>query len=251
MTEETETKGNWFEEWFNTPYYHILYKHRDDKEANDFIDTLVGKIQISKEHRVLDVACGKGRFAKYISQKGIKVVGIDISPANIQSALSLSNADLSFVQGDMRQMNYIEEFDYVLNMFTSFGYFDNEEDNFNAISSMVKALKPNGTLLLDFFNTKKILKDLPCEQSLNIDGVDFQVEKVLSGNYIVKNIIISHKDLQYEYHEKVQALDKEDFLEYFYKAGLSDVKIYGNYQFDEWCDDSDRTIFVARKNSHL
>jgi len=248
MVEEIKTKVNWFEEWFDTPYYHILYKHRDDKEANTFIDNLVNKIKISKQNKVLDVACGKGRFAKYISQKGIEVVGVDISPYNIASASLLSNDLLTFVQGDMRQMNYDQEFDFVLNMFTSFGYFDCEGDNLKAILSMAKALKPNGTLLLDFFNTEKVLRELPCDHSLLIDGIDFQIEKKIIGKYIIKNISIFDNGKIFQFQEKVQSLTKDDFIQYFSEAGLSNIKIFGNYHFDVWNKDSERTIFVATKN---
>ena len=70
---------SWFTNWFDSPYYHILYKNRDEKEAQNFIEKLTNYLKINKESKIIDIACGKGRHAMYFNQIGYNVVGIDLS----------------------------------------------------------------------------------------------------------------------------------------------------------------------------
>ena len=76
----------WFIDWFDSYYYHLLYRNRDEKEAQYFIDNLIKYLQISKKSKLIDVACGKGRHAIYFNKYGIDVVGIDLSAKNINFA---------------------------------------------------------------------------------------------------------------------------------------------------------------------
>jgi SAM-dependent methyltransferase len=251
MSSENSPQTQWFENWFNTPYYHILYKNRDDQEAHRFIDNLVRIFDINPTHSVLDVACGKGRFARYLSQVGCEVVGIDISSENIHHASRLVTNKLKFVRGDMRMMEFPPRFDFVLNMFTSFGYFDNENDNINSVKRMVSALRPGGFLILDFFNTEKVLTELPVSHKIEVDGIEFSIFKYTEGKYIVKDISFINENESYHFQERVQALRKEDFLLYFDMAGLKDIKIWGDYDFNPWNTASERTIFTAKKSEKL
>lgn len=238
---------HWFQNWFNTPYYHILYKNRDDQEAHKFIDNLTELFKINTTHSVLDVGCGKGRFAKYLSLVGCQVVGLDISSENIDLASQYSADNLKFVQGDMRAMEFDSKFDFVLNMFTSFGYFENEIENSQAINSMASALKPGGYLILDFFNTPKVLSFLPVSDHKIVDGIDFNIRKFREDNYIVKDITFTHNGEEFQFQERVQALDIPDFRMYFKMAGLHDIHIWGDYDFNPWNIESERIIFSARK----
>src|SRR3989344_5362829 len=127
----SETKHTeWFECWFDSPYYHVLYKNRDFTEAELFIDNLVQLIKPSKSNRILDLACGKGRHAIYLNKKGFDVTGIDLSEKSIECAKISGNETLHFYTHDMRKLFRSNYFDIVLNLFTSFGYFEQErEDN--------------------------------------------------------------------------------------------------------------------------
>lgn len=251
MNSYKEVQSNWFEDWFNTPYYHILYKHRDDQEAHKFIDNLVERYDIHSSHKVLDVACGKGRFAKYISLVGCDVTGIDISLSNIELASEFSKDNLTFIRRDMRNLGLNSQFDYVLNMFTSFGYFDKEEDNLQAIKSMVEALKPNGVFVLDFFNTEKVKNELPLSQTIEIEGINFSIHKYIVSGYIIKDIRFTHNNEYFHFQERVQALTKNNFIAYFEEVNLSDIQLFGDYDFNPWTVSSDRTIFIARKKSTI
>ena len=119
---------NWYTDWFNSPYYHILYKNRDDKEAQFFIDNLIKHLKIKKNSKILDVACGKGRHAYYFHKKNMIVNGIDISLNSINDAKKNKKIGLNFFVHDMRIPFKLKEFDVITNLFTSFGYFDCEND---------------------------------------------------------------------------------------------------------------------------
>ena len=120
MIEETK---EWFGEWFDSPYYHILYRDRDYQEAHAFIDKIVKYFDLHSTDAILDLACGKGRHSIYLNEKGYNVVGVDLSAQNITFASQYGNDRLHFYRHDMREVFRESTFDYVLNMFTSFGYF--------------------------------------------------------------------------------------------------------------------------------
>lgn len=78
--------AEWFENWFDSPYYHLLYSHRDENEAELFIRNLINKTGINKEEKVWDNACGRGRHAKILKELGLQVIATDLSDNNIKFA---------------------------------------------------------------------------------------------------------------------------------------------------------------------
>ncbi len=86
-------KKEWFASWFDSPFYHILYKNRDDEEAQQFISNLIQHIHLKKNAKVMDLACGKGRHARMLHQEGLRVLGVDLSPNSISAAKKLSRMD--------------------------------------------------------------------------------------------------------------------------------------------------------------
>ena len=158
-------KREWFGEWFNSPYYHILYQNRDEVEAKHFIDKLTDYLGFDMNDQILDLACGKGRHSIYLNQNGFEVTGIDLSSENIKHAKQFENERLKFQEWDMRIPFRKDSFDYVLNLFTSFGYFETTEEHCNAIQSIAVSLKPGGKLLLDFLNPYVVVNNLVSAES--------------------------------------------------------------------------------------
>jgi len=243
-----ETK-EWFGEWFDSPYYHILYRDRDYQEAHAFIDKIVKYFDLHSTDAILDLACGKGRHSIYLNEKGYNVVGVDLSAQNITFASQYGNDRLHFYRHDMREVFRESTFDYVLNMFTSFGYFDDQHENQMAISAIEKGLKPSGYLLLDFLNPYKVINNLLPEAIKVVDGIEFHITKHLSeDNYIVKDIRFDHEGKAHHYQERVKAIRRLEFLDFFKSAGLELVDVFGDYQLNAYdCDASDRMIFIVKK----
>jgi SAM-dependent methyltransferase len=238
----------WFAEWFNSPFYHILYKHRDDTEAQIFMRHLIEKLHVKPQHKIMDVACGKGRHAIFLNQLGLEVVGIDLSPENIQYAQQFANERLTFTVHDMRMPYPSCCFDYILNLFTSFGYFETDEEHIQAIHSIASSLKKGGILVIDFFNTYHVLKKLPHTTEKTEDGINFKTIKYLEKGFIIKDIQVDFKQRKFHFQEKVKALDEAKFLEYFSKVGLKVKNLYGDYQLNAFeKEHSDRMIWVLEK----
>ena len=138
----------WFQYWFNSPYYHILYQKRNDAEAEHFIDNLTAFLKPAPNTKMLDIACGKGRHAIYLNKEGFDVTGIDLSEHSIKHAKKFEKDNLHFLVHDMRKLFYINYFDIAFNLFTSFGYFETENEHVNALKSFRKSLNKDGILIL-------------------------------------------------------------------------------------------------------
>lgn len=238
----------WFQYWFNSPFYHILYSQRNDEEAEHLIDNLFAYLKPDADARILDIACGRGRHAIYLNKKGYDVTGIDLSEQSIKYALQFEQRNLHFFVHDMRKLAFINYFDIALNMFTSFGYFESEKDHVNALKSFRKGLKADGTLVIDYFNTQKILKNLTNQEIKEVEGIEFHLHKFVSEGKIIKHINFEHKARAYAFEERVQAFTLTDFERMFEKAGLKVCSLFGSYGLDPFDETkSDRLILVCKK----
>lgn len=238
----------WYHNWFNSPYYHILYKQRDDDEAELFIDNLCAVLTPPKEAQLLDIACGRGRHAIYLNKKGYDVTGIDLSEENIKHAALHENQHLHFFVHDMRNLFYINHFDIAFNLFTSFGYFDHRHDNTKAIHAFAATLRSGGQLVLDFMNTHKITKSLVIKETKKSDGIEFHINRKIENGFIVKEITFTDKDKHFAFREEVQALERKDFEAYFAANNLRVEHVFGDYELNAFDPEhSDRLIFVCRK----
>lgn len=241
--------AEWFAEWFDTPFYHILYKSRGNNEAQRFIDNLSEKLAFQTNWQYCDMACGKGRHAIYLNSKGFDVVGLDLSPNNIWHAQVSENETLQFHEHDIREVFRTEYFDVMLNLFTSFGYFENQEENQKAVVAMAENIKSNGTLVLDYMNSRKAIEGFNSHYEKTVDNITFNINKRIEFGYIFKNISFENEGDEHRYEERVKLLFLEDFRHFFEKAGLTLTEVYGDYDLNPYQDlVSDRMIMVCKKN---
>lgn len=239
----------WFKDWFDSKYYHILYKHRDESEAQLFIDALVRQLRLPEGARVLDLPCGKGRHSIYLAKKGFNVTGVDLSEQSIAYAKRLECGNLHFFVHDMRVPLRVNYFDAVLNLFTSIGYFERDTDNAKVISSAAKALKPGGTLVVDFMNAPKVIRGLVKEESKTIEGITFNIKRYVENGFIVKEIRFEDEGQSHLFTERVKALTQSDFETYFNSCGLKIIHLWGSYGLQDFDSrDSDRLIIEGVKS---
>jgi SAM-dependent methyltransferase len=247
-----EVQEDWFSTWFNSPYYHLLYKNRDYAEARKFIDNLDGYFQWKREDNIMDLACGKGRHSIYLNQKGASVTGLDLSEQNIRYALSFANARLHFAVHDMREIYAKDAFTHIVNLFTSFGYFTSEEDNLAVFHSASESLRTGGYLLIDYLNPDKVISELVVREEKVVEGIHFHISKSIEEGYIIKNIVFKADGISHHFQERVQILREEHFRYYFDKAGFQLETIFGDYDLNPFDDlKSDRMIFVVKKPGHV
>ena len=238
----------WYKDWFNSPYYHILYKNRDYNESATFIDKLIQHLQLTPNNTVWDLACGKGRHAIYLNSKGMNVVGTDLSDNSITEALRSANERLEFFVHDMRTPFRINYFTHVFNLFTSIGYFDNANDNLKVFKSAHSALRPGGLFVIDFFNCKKVTECMLPQETKVIDGISFSILKTVQDNKIIKRIEFSDKGQNYFFEEKVALLNKNDFMKLAQQSGFTLQSEFGDHHlnaFDQ--NNSERLILIFRK----
>ncbi|KAA1246976.1 cyclopropane-fatty-acyl-phospholipid synthase family protein [Aquimarina sp. RZ0] len=223
----------WYASWFDTPYYHILYKDRGQQEARVFMDTLTNYLNLDHDEKILDLACGKGRHSIYLNQLGYDVTGIDLSKNSIEYASQFENDTLRFKVHDMCAP-YPGKFSAVFNLFTSFGYFEKEEENLNTIKAIKSDLNEKGLGVIDFMNVAYVTANLVPEETKEIEGITFYIKKYVKEGYIYKEIRFTDNNEEFLFTEKVKAITLKDFERYFEKAEIDLLDIFGNYQLEKF-----------------
>lgn len=243
------TQKEWFENWFDSKYYPVLYDKRDVEEANLFVKNLVAYLNIPAGSKIVDIACGEGRFADQLADYGHQVVGLDLSEQRIEKAKELERDGLNFYVHDMRYPFHINYFDYAFNFFTSFGYFDTARDNHMAAHAFASSLKHGGTLVIDYFNERFVEQGLVAEEVVRKGDYDFHIKRAINSGKIIKKIVVKDEDgVEHRYQERVSAFVLRDFEILFAKEGLTLKQHFGDYNlnvFDE--NTSPRLIMIFEK----
>ena len=243
---ESQNNQTWFSSWCDTPYYHILYKDRNDHEAQHFMDNLTQHLNLPDNAKVLDLACGKGRHSIYLNQLGYNVLGADLSENSIEEANKSANENLSFKVHDMRD-TFEEKYDAIFNLFTSFGYFENDEDDLTTLKAIKNSLTEYGFAVIDFMNVPQVLENLVPEETKTVDGIDFHLKRYLKDGHICKEINFEDQGQQFHFTEKVKALTLQDFETMMEKAEIYLLEIYGDYKLKKYHKtESERLILIFK-----
>ena len=242
----SKNNNNFYKSWFDTPYYHILYKNRDYKEAEMFTKELMEFIKLPSNSKILDLACGEGRHSINLNKMGYDVTGVDLSVKNIKNASKYESENLKFKIHDMRKP-FGQKFDLVVNLFTSFAYFDDFKDNLKTLDSIKSSLKKNGLAVIDFLNIKYLKNNLIHKNTEEIDGIKFHLNRSIKNGFLTKKISFKHELNEYNFEEKVRSLDLIDFKSMFKQSNIEILHIFGDYKltsFDE--NNSKRLIFILK-----
>ena len=245
----------WFETWFDTRDYDILYKDRDFAEAENFITLLINHLNIPKDSKIIDLACGKGRHSVFLNKMGYRVLGLDLSNQSIEHNKQFENSDLKFEVHDMRDEIFSnvssEKVEAVFNLFTSFGYFADEHDDRKVFQSISNILKENGYFVLDFLNAKWVENTLNKDEKITKGGIDFTIKKKIENQHVIKDIGFSDQGEEFHFYEKVKLHTLEEISEYAEEVGFERVQIFGDYHLNKFdLENSPRCINVFKKKSH-
>lgn len=237
---------NWFESWFDTEYYHILYKERNDEEAQLLMDNLTHYLNLPEDAKILDLACGKGRHAIYLNSLDFDVTGADLSENSIAEASKFANDKLHFKVHDMREP-FEEKYDAIFNLFTSFGYFEDNADNYKTIKAIHDSLTETGFAVIDFMNVDYVVENLVADEVKSVDGIDFHIKRYLKDGYIYKEIDFEDQGETFHFTEKVQALRLTDFEQIMEEAGIFLLDIFGDYKLRKFFKtQSERLIMIFK-----
>ena len=184
----------WYETAFG-PDYLKLYSHRDWKEAERFLESLQTTVEFSPSSKILDLCCGCGRYSMALTEKGYSVVGLDLSMDLLLRAKSdsiSSGSRIPFIRGDMRSLPFHRRFDLVLNMFTSFGYFESDDENLETLYQINRVLNPGGWFVIDYINKDYIKNNLRTHDEYESDGLYVIQERSIDHerNAVIKNVIV-------------------------------------------------------------
>ncbi|MDI9258489.1 class I SAM-dependent methyltransferase [Flavobacterium sedimenticola] len=237
---------NWYASWFDTSYYHILYKDRNYREAQIFMDNLTHYLNLPEKAKVLDLACGKGRHAIYLNQLGYDVIGADLSENSIAEAQKNENENLHFVVHDKREP-FDQKFDAIFNLFTSFGYFDCEGDDLKTLSAIKESLSEYGFAVIDFMNTPHVIANLIPEETKTVDGITFHIKRFVTDGFIIKEIRFEDQGQSYHFTEKVRAYTLEDFQRMMEETGIYLLDTFGDYKLKKFHKNtSERLIMIFK-----
>jgi cyclopropane fatty-acyl-phospholipid synthase-like methyltransferase len=226
---------DWFEEWFNSPLYEKLYSNRDEEEARQLIAFLEQTLLLNNYSNILDLGCGRGRHAINLAKKGYRVKGIDLSEEAIKTAtakareLNLDNAE--FEVRDMRNP-LTDTFDAIVNLFTTFGYFEQDEENALVLDSVVKMLNNEGVFVLDYLNAEKVRQTYEPEDEGEFQGIHYEIDRYINNDAIHKDIVFYGDELSSprNYSERVKLYGFDWFKNEMQKRDLQILDVNGDYR---------------------
>ncbi|MEO8909298.1 MAG: methyltransferase domain-containing protein [Gemmatimonadaceae bacterium] len=238
-------EADWFEEWFGEDYLRI-YQHRDETEAEHVVE-LIEKFVAGHEIRsVLDLGCGAGRHSKPLCERWW-TVGLDLSPALLRIARR-EMLDAPYVRADMRELPFgADSFDLVVNLFTSFGYFEDDRENQRVLACMGESLRRGGILVIDFLNASQVRTDLvPYDERVE-NGITIEQTRAISADdrFVEKRIRLRERGK--EYIERVRLLTAGDLEQMLDAAGFVVDARVGDYGGGTWAESSPRTVIFASR----
>jgi len=237
----------WFEQWFGEEY-HALYPHRDDEDARRAVALIRSVVPWGPRDRILDLACGPGRHAAELARWSGQVVGFDLSRAMLRRARERNGGRGALVRGDMRALPFrAGSFTLAVNLFTSFGYFLNEEENRRVVSQVAAALAPGGHFVLDYLNAEHVRRTLRLRITEQAQGRDVLVTRRIDSadRFVIKEIEL--RDEGRRFQERVRLYDADELAALLLNAGLGIVARFGDYDGAPAGPTAPRVILVAAR----
>lgn len=239
-------------EWYVTAFgdqYPLLYAHRDDAAAAEELGGLAPLLgRPLAGARALDLACGAGRHAEALAAAGARPTGLDLSPLLLTRAAARRTLRGRLVRGDLRRLPFGPVFDLVLNLFTSCGYFADDEENELALREMARVLAPGGVLVIDHIHRERLLRDLVPEDTREADGFVIRQRREIRGDRIRKEIIVRAPDGgERRFVEDVRLYRPEELAVLLEAAGLAGVRFHGSLGGGPFGPAAPRMVVIAAK----
>lgn len=246
---------SWYDEnggFFNPGYLKeradVISPERTKIEV-DFIEKL-----LQPGMKVFDLACGHGRHIIELARRGYEVTGLDNNSFFLDEATKAANRAqviINYIKSDMRQIPFENEFDMVINLFTSFGYLENDEEDEKVIAQIAKALKTGGKFVIDFVNRDEIMKTFRdrnwkpmADDSMVI--VERKFDMISSKNY-EKRIRIWNDGRREEINRSLRLYTLTELIKMCAKYGLIFETVYGDYESNSVTVGSNRYILITQK----
>ena len=244
-------KSEWFKDWFNTQEYLNVYQHRNESDAEVHIKLVLENVQISSKSNILDMACGAGRHAIILARKGFNVTAVDLSENLLSIAKKTAdgeNLSINFIHSDIRKFDTIDKFNLILNLFTSFGYFETDKENYAVLQKAYDLLEDEGYFVLDFFNLRFMQQNLIEFSEENFGSAEIHQYRKIKDNRVTKKIVITKDGNLSTYEESVRMFTKDELVSTITKIGFDIYKTFGDFLGNEFDDlKSPRLILFCKK----
>ena len=242
---------NWYEDdelWQN--FYHCMFDEESFDEAQKQIPLLLSLI-CHPVQSVLDLACGPGRHALALSQKGLQVTAVDSSAFLLSKAKGkVADSSTRFIQADMLDYKADKKFDLAINMFNSFGYFDSHEKNQAFIQQTYENLAETGTFLIDTVGKETLARSIEPVHLTEYSNGDIRIERplLIDNLQIFSNEwLLIRKDKVFRRQYQHYVYTPMEITQMCLQAGFTNVEVFGSLAGDDYKLDSERLVVVAEK----
>ena len=233
----------WYREWFGEEYLD-LYSYRDEAEARRQVEFF--RAQFGAIHGpILDLACGKGRHVREFLAVGYDVVGCDLSWTLLRHG-GAEFGPMPLVRADMRKLPFPDDaFEGLVNFFTSFGYFEDEEENLRTVREMARVLRPEAPFLFDYLNVHRELSRLVEREERSSDSGPVLIERWFDGaaRTFNKRITMGEK----KFLERVRGYDLDEMSAIFASSGMAIRGAFGDFDGTPFSDQSPRLILLGAR----
>ncbi|MEW6652883.1 MAG: class I SAM-dependent methyltransferase, partial [Bacteroidota bacterium] len=240
--------NDWYKEWFSSELYLSVYSHRNDEDAEKLCRLILSSAYLPKGAKILDAACGAGRHSNRFSLLGFDVAGFDLSRTLLKKAVKSAkekNLNTKFLCSDLRNVPLKNNFDLIVNLFTSFGYFESDEENFSFVKQAYSLLNEKGFYILDYLNEKTLRKNLVKQSERDISGNRVIERRRISGSRVIKEINVFNKEQNLKFFESVRLYSKDEILEKAKGFGFFIHKIYGDYNGGEFSENNSHRLIMV------
>ena len=246
--------AQWYREFFDDLYLRVYQPLEAPEQVRREVDFIVKALDLPAGAKVLDLCCGQGRHSLELARRGFQVVGVDLSEALLYAARKRAESEglsVTFLHCDMREIDFADEFDAVINMFTSFGYLESEAEDEKVLGKVAQALKSGGKFLLDVVNRDRLIRDFQAREWHAADEGWLVLEERtfdhLSGRMETRWVCVARDGVRYERLSSVRLYTASELRTMLERAGLKVTNLFGDYDGSPYSWDSQRLIVVACK----
>jgi len=246
--------AQWYREFFDDLYLRVYQPLEAPEQVRREVDFIVKALDLPAGAKVLDLCCGQGRHSLELARRGFQVVGVDLSEALLYAARKRAESEglsVIFLLCDMREIDFSNEFDAVINMFTSFGYLESEAEDEKVLAKVAQALKSGGKFLLDVVNRDRLVRDFQAREWHAADegwlGLEERTFDHLSGRMETRWVCVARDGVRYERLSSVRLYTASELRTMLERAGLKVTNLFGDYDGSPYSWDSQRLIVVSCK----
>jgi SAM-dependent methyltransferase len=245
----------WYESFFGRDYLDVYAHQFNEQLARKEAGFALRALDLKAGTQVLDLCCGQGRHAVALAVAGCAVTGLDLSQQYLdmaQSEARKAGVDLETVRADMREIPFEGRFDAVVNMFSSFGYLESEEEDTKVLFAVARALQAGGRLLLDLLNREWVIANYEerdwhedADGTLYLERRHFDLDS--SRNHVTFTVITPNGEQREIGGHHIRLYTLREIRGLLMTAGLDFERAYGGFDGEDYSIDARRMIIVARK----